>query len=88
MKGEVHIEEINKALGTKLEANGVISIGGFVTEHLDHIPKVGEKLVLNGWEYEVLEMDKNRVVRVRINPLPEEDNPEEGNQIQEVKKDT
>jgi putative hemolysin len=42
------------------------TLGGMITTHLGHIPNPGEKIIYNGWQFEVLTMDRLRVDQVRI----------------------
>jgi len=42
------------------------TVGGFVLSQLDFIPKGGESFEYNGYRFTVLEMDRRRVARVKI----------------------
>ncbi len=44
------------------------TVGGFVLTHLDHIPEAGERLVVDGVRYEVLDMDGLRIDKVMVSP--------------------
>ena len=44
---------------------------GFLLFRLGEIPHVGEAVEYQGRRYTVLQMDRNRIARVRIEKLPE-----------------
>lgn len=84
--GAAKIADLNDALDLKLESENYDSVGGYVIELLDHLPKVGESVREQNVEFEVLEADKTRVERVRVILLkPEEteyDMDKSGNKIE------
>lgn len=49
------------------------TVAGFVVEHLETIPKVGDSFEFMGYQIEIIRMDHNRIdeVRVRFNGEPE-----------------
>lgn len=61
------LDDINDALETKLFSEDFDSIGGLVIEHLTHIPKKGETVVLeDGTRLIATSVNKNRIVRVTL----------------------
>jgi len=46
------------------------TVGGFVVTSLGKIPKRAEKFILNDWEFEVVNMDRNRVDEVLASKRP------------------
>ena len=65
--GSAKLNDINEALGTKLESEDYDSIGGYIIEQLDCLPKEGESVTLeNGMRLVVDELDKNRIELVHI----------------------
>jgi magnesium and cobalt exporter, CNNM family len=46
------------------------TVGGFVLSHLGFIPRGGESFESGGYRFTVMEMDRRRVSRVKIKPLP------------------
>lgn len=68
--GSAKIDDVNDALDLTLESEDYDSIGGYVIELLDHLPVTGEQVQDNTVVFEVLEMDKARVERVRMTLLP------------------
>lgn len=75
--GSAKIDDVNDALDLTLESEDYDSIGGYVIELLDHLPVAGEKVQDSTVVFEVLEMDKARVERVRMTLLPKTEATEE-----------
>ncbi|MFX0205146.1 MAG: hemolysin family protein [Candidatus Hodarchaeota archaeon] len=75
VNGAIHIDDLNKELGTTIEVNDVISAAGFVVEQLDRIPKVGAKFKFDIYQFEVIEIARNRVSTLKITKLDEEPQP-------------
>lgn len=46
------------------------TVGGFVTHRLARIPRTGELIAWEGWTFEVVDMDRNRVDKVIYRPAP------------------
>jgi len=44
-------------------------LAGFLLTRLGHIPKVGESVIFEGRRMTVVEMEKRRISRVRVEPL-------------------
>ncbi len=53
------------------------TLAGFVLESLGTIPKAGDAFEWNGWRVEVVDMDFNRVDKILMTKLPEEERKEE-----------
>lgn len=52
------------------------TIGGVAFRHLDRLPKVGDKVTVEGINITILEMDAHRIAKVQVSPaigLPEEE---------------
>jgi len=54
----------------ELEANRYQTIGGFVLHHLGHIPGEGEKFQHNGFRFEVVDMDRQRIDKLLVSRDP------------------
>ena len=66
-EGSMKIDDINTALDLELESDDYDSIGGFIIEHLDHLPEAKESITLdNGITFEVESVEKNRIDKVHI----------------------
>jgi putative hemolysin len=46
------------------------TVGGFILNRLGFVPRGGESFEAEGYRFTVMEMDKRRVSRVKIKPLP------------------
>jgi putative hemolysin len=46
------------------------TVGGFILNRLGFVPRGGESFEADGYRFTVMEMDKRRVSRVKIKPLP------------------
>jgi putative hemolysin len=70
--GRLPIEDVEKALAITLTGDDdpYGSAAGFVHWHLDRLPQEGDVIEANGLRAEVLEMDGNRVRRLRLTKLP------------------
>jgi putative hemolysin len=55
------------------------TLGGFVMTYLHRIPAVGNRFTVDGYTYEVIDMDGLRVDKVLLIPLPEENGSEKNN---------
>jgi magnesium and cobalt transporter len=74
--GRVAVDRLEEALSADLvEAQGVETVGGFVTNVFGHIPRAGEKADRAGFEIEVLDAERKRVNRVRFRRLAVESSP-------------
>ena len=73
VEGSLKLDDINDALGLSLASEDYDSIGGLIIEQLDRLPDVLESVELpDGTVLEVVEMDKNRIDKVRMT-LPEKE---------------
>jgi CBS domain containing-hemolysin-like protein len=74
--GRLTLDEVFDATGMRIpDGDGDYeTLAGFVLAQLGRIPDVGDGFTYEGWTFEVLEMDRNRVATVRmIEPLPDDD---------------
>ncbi len=75
VEGSMKLDDINDALGLELYSEDYDSIGGLIIEKLDEIPEAGESVELeDGTLLQVMEMDKNRIDKVKMTlPDPDEE---------------
>ncbi len=64
------LEDINDRIGTKLESEEYDSLGGLLLEELGRLPEIGEEITKDGYHFQILQMDKNRIRRVKMQELP------------------
>ena len=72
IEGSVSLDDVNDELDLDFESEDYDSLGGFIIEHLDRLPEMGDEVTTeNGIRLVVDKFDKNRVERVHVY-LPEE----------------
>lgn len=60
------VDELNDDFGTELPEDGTDTLGGLIFEHLQRPAVQGEVVLIEGLKFEVLEVDGNRIKRLRI----------------------
>ena len=73
MDGFTKLTDINDDLGFEIESEDVDTIGGFIIELLGNFPEDGQIIPWDKFEFTVIETEKNRVNKVRIRVLTEEE---------------
>lgn len=74
----MHVDDVNDALRLKLpEDEDYDTVGGFIFSTLGHIPAVGETVEFGDARLTVIEAERTKVNRVRIE-LPSPDEPDDG----------
>ncbi|HET8714119.1 MAG TPA: hemolysin family protein [Gemmatimonadales bacterium] len=76
LPGGTEISEVNRLLKLHLDDDDYTTIGGLLFGRLGRLPKVGDRVNLQGATFEILEMDGRRVGRVRVWPSTGEQVPE------------
>jgi CBS domain containing-hemolysin-like protein len=76
--GSADLEDVDEVMNLKLESDDYDSIAGHVINLLEHIPEVGETAEDDAAVYTVLEVDGNRIDKIRmvLKPNQEEKNEE------------
>ncbi len=64
--GSVDLESIGKLLDITFEVEHAITIGGFLTEKLQHLPKKDEEVIHKSYRFKVQQASIKRVSQVRI----------------------
>ncbi|MCI8294030.1 MAG: HlyC/CorC family transporter [Hespellia sp.] len=78
VEGSVNLEDLNDRLELQLESEDYDSLGGFIIEHLDRLPEVGDEYVSeDGIRMVVETLDKNRIETVHVYFPPTETADEE-----------
>lgn len=70
--GKTMIYEINQYFNREIIENNLsryTTISGFVLEHLGTIPNTGAILKYNNLQFEIVDMDKNRIDKVLMSEL-------------------
>lgn len=66
VNGSVFLSDINDALGLGLESDDFDSIGGFIIGNLNGFPDKGQILSIDGVDYIVEDIDKNKINKIKI----------------------
>ena len=66
VEGAINLDDVNDVTGLELESENYNSVGGFIIEHLEELPKTGDALEVNGVRFEVVESVDNKIEKVRI----------------------
>ncbi len=64
--GSTEIRDVNEALGLALDDSNYTTIGGLVFGMLGRLPAVGDKVPVKGGVFEIVEMERRRVGKVRF----------------------
>ncbi len=75
VRGDVAVREVNDRLRLALPTQPDVTVGGFVTTGIGHIPEPGEQLVYGSSRFTVERTGRNRVLAVRITPLDGDEGP-------------
>ncbi|WP_417292805.1 TerC family protein [Desulfovibrio porci] len=66
LPGRLSVDAVTAWLGISLPPRSTsATLAGLILERLGHIPVVGERLRLQGWELEIIRMDRQRIDEVR-----------------------
>ncbi|MGB9153263.1 MAG: hemolysin family protein [Alphaproteobacteria bacterium] len=78
--GMMPIDEVEALIDIKnmRGAGDFQTMGGFMIDHLGHIPTAGDHFQWEGAHFKVVDMDGRRVDKVIVTPPPEDDEGEEG----------
>lgn len=62
--GDVRVDEVSRAIGTRLPEGSYETIAGLIISHLGDFPDEGTEVVESGWRFTTVEVDGLRVARV------------------------
>jgi putative hemolysin len=63
--GKVSVDEVRDRLNVDIEREGFETVGGYLLSHLGRMPYVGETIDVDGLSFEVLEVERRRITKVR-----------------------
>jgi CBS domain containing-hemolysin-like protein len=69
--GKVNVDEVRERLGVEIEREGFETVGGFLLSHLGRMPYVGELVEIDELVFEVIEVERRRITKVRVRRRPE-----------------
>ena len=61
IKGITELEQVNEVLNTEFTAEDVETVAGLVIQHLGRVPKFGERIRIDGFEFEVQRADPRQI---------------------------
>ena len=64
--GKVSVDEVRERLGVEIEREGFETVGGFLLSRLGRMPYVGEIVEIDELVFEVLEVERRRITKVRV----------------------
>lgn len=67
--GKLELSEFNEIFDSNLDSENMVTIGGWLIEKLDEIPKTGSKHELEGFLFQILSSTANRIRRLYIRKL-------------------
>ena len=71
LPGTLHPDEVADATGFRMPEGEYETLAGLLLDRLGHLPEPGEKVEVDGWTFEVLEMDRRRIASIRVVEPPE-----------------
>ncbi len=66
MNASMTLEDVEALIGIEFEAESALTLGGFLTEQLQHVPKKGERIFYKDYYFQVQEASSKRVLRVLV----------------------
>lgn len=66
MNGNMPLEDVTELIGFEFETESALTLGGFLTEQLQHVPKKGERVLYKDYYFQVQEASLKRVLRVLV----------------------
>ena len=73
VKAGTEIEDFNQMLGAHFSDEEFDTVGGLVVSRFGHLPKRGESVNFDGFQFSVLRADSRRLHAVRVTRLPPEE---------------
>jgi CBS domain containing-hemolysin-like protein len=64
--GRLDIEEFEEHFGLEVEREKFDTVGGYLVEHLGHVPNNGEKIQINGLVILIVSADQRAIRQLRI----------------------
>jgi magnesium and cobalt transporter len=68
VRGATRIDEFNEHFGTRLPESEFETVAGLVMQQLGRVPRRGESVTIDGWEFRVLRTDRRRIDSLRVSP--------------------
>lgn len=62
----IDLASLQETLGIPFEAEDAVTLGGFIIEKLQRLPKKGERLLYNGFNFQIQKASEKRILQVLI----------------------
>ncbi len=62
----IDLNRLHPVLKIIFDTQSAVTLGGFISERMQHLPKIGESLVYKGFHFTIEKADAKRVIKVRI----------------------
>jgi CBS domain containing-hemolysin-like protein len=66
VEGTLHLDEVEDATGFAVPEGSYETLAGFLLDQLGRIPSVGDRIRYEGWQFDVIEMERRRIATVRV----------------------
>lgn len=66
INGNMPLEDVGELIGIEFETESALTLGGFLTEQLQHVPKKGERILYKDYYFQIQEASLKRVLRVLV----------------------
>ena len=67
--GSARLDDLSSLVGFPWEADGIETVGGFVVNHMGHLPKPGTRMPFQGWEITIRRATRKRIREVLLEPV-------------------
>jgi magnesium and cobalt transporter len=74
VKGITELEQFNETIGTSFAIEDIDTVAGLVIQHLGRVPKIGERITIDGIEFEVQRADPRQIHVLLARQLPQKIN--------------
>jgi magnesium and cobalt transporter len=71
VKGITELEQFNQTVGTDFAIEDIDTVAGLVIQHLGRVPKIGERITIEGIEFEVQRADPRQIHVLLARQLPQ-----------------
>ena len=71
VKGITELEQFNQTIGTHFAIEDIDTVAGLVIQHLGRVPKIGERITIDGIEFEVQRADPRQIHVLQARQLPQ-----------------
>jgi magnesium and cobalt transporter len=66
VRGRTRIGEFNEYFSSSFSDDSIDTVAGLVTQHFGRLPRRGETVILEGFEFRVMRADRRRVEALRV----------------------